>query len=89
MFDADPELTNHEEGRHVFYHHGSPVTRANDPDDNSASLSCFDSVSDGEGFSKGRCGQHTIPFDMILPIGKGAKGSWKGKQGVVRYIVIA
>jgi len=26
---------------------------------------------------------------MNLPIGKGAKGPWKGKQGVVRYIAIA
>jgi hypothetical protein len=36
----------------------------------------------------GNPGTHTFPFSMQLPIGKGAKGSLKCKQGVVRYIVI-
>ncbi|KAH8921767.1 hypothetical protein BT69DRAFT_1371213 [Atractiella rhizophila] len=29
-----------------------------------------------------------FPFEIRLPLSKGAKGSWKGKQGVIRYIAI-
>ena len=57
--------------------------------DDSAALPCVDSAPDTEGFQKAVIGQHDIPFSLQLPVGKGAKGGWKGKQGVVRYIVIA
>lgn len=69
------------EARHIFYHHASSIS-TDEP------LPCFEPTADHEGFYKGKPGQHTVPFDMLLPIGKGAKGGWKGKQGVVRYIVI-
>lgn len=29
-----------------------------------------------------------MPVKMLIPVGKGAKGPWKGKQGDVRYIAI-
>lgn len=29
-----------------------------------------------------------MPVGMMLPAGAGAKGPWKGKSGVVRYIAI-
>ena len=51
-------------------------------------LPCFDSHPDEEGFYKGKIGAHAFPFEMRLPIGKGAKGPLKSKQGVVKYIVI-
>ncbi|GAA6057651.1 hypothetical protein JCM3770_000281 [Rhodotorula araucariae] len=71
------------DGRYIFYHASSPASPPSDP------LSCHDSPADGEGFHLGKVGQHNVPVKMSLPIGKGAKGPWKGKQGVVRYIAIA
>ena len=59
------------------------------PQGSVVALPCFDSSVDEEGFHKAKIGQHVVPFSMPLPIGRGAKGAWKGKQGVVRYIVIA
>ncbi|BGP46145.1 hypothetical protein JCM10450v2_001985 [Rhodotorula kratochvilovae] len=71
------------DGRYIFYHASSPASSSSDP------LSCYGSPADGEGFHLGKVGQHNVPVKMSLPIGKGAKGPWKGKQGVVRYIAIA
>lgn len=51
-------------------------------------LPCYESDPDAEGFCKGKIGIHTFPFHMRLPLGKGAKGGLKCKQGVVKYIVI-
>ncbi|GAA6064551.1 hypothetical protein JCM10212_005778 [Sporobolomyces blumeae] len=82
------ELSSHD-ARHIFFHHASSVSAIEDFRGNSTPLPCFDSEADEEGFRQGRVGQHTIPFKMVVPIGKGAKGGWKGKQGVVRYIAIA
>lgn len=75
--------------RYIFYHHASPLSIANASQVDPASLPCFDSAADAEGFCKGRVGQYKVPFKLHLPPGKGAKGCWKNKQGAVRYIVIA
>ncbi|GAA5901477.1 hypothetical protein JCM8208_001813 [Rhodotorula glutinis] len=71
------------DGRYIFYHASAPASTSTDP------LACYDSPADNEGFHRGKSGQHNVPVKMNLPIGKGAKGPWKGKQGVVRYIAIA
>ncbi|GAA5835446.1 hypothetical protein JCM9279_004542 [Rhodotorula babjevae] len=71
------------DGRYIFYHASAPASTSTDP------LACYDSAADSEGFHRGRSGQHNVAVKMNLPIGKGAKGPWKGKQGVVRYIAIA
>jgi hypothetical protein len=78
-----------QDARHIFYHHASHFTSIEDSKGGSRPLPCFKSDPDHEGFAKGRVGQHKVPFKLVLPIGKGAKGSWKTKQGAVRYIVIA
>ncbi|KAL8278464.1 hypothetical protein RQP46_009154 [Phenoliferia psychrophenolica] len=80
------ELAAHD-ARHIFYHHASSVSSMDGS--TAASLPCVESERDDEGFQKGVIGQHVVPFSLRLPVGKGAKGGWKGKQGVVRYIVIA
>ena len=74
--------------RHIFYHHAASIVNY----DNAGQierLAYHESTPDLEGYSKGKFGQHSVPFSVVLPIGKGAKGGWKGKQGIVRYIVIA
>ncbi|KPV75995.1 uncharacterized protein RHOBADRAFT_43430 [Rhodotorula graminis WP1] len=71
------------DGRYIFYHASAPASTSTDP------LACYDSPADSEGFHRGKSGQHNVAVKMSLPIGKGAKGPWKGKQGVVRYIAIA
>lgn len=78
-----------QDARHIFYHHASSISSISSSSGAPLPLPCFDSNPDSEGFSKGLTGQHTVPFSMLLPIGQGAKGGFKGKQGVVRYIVIA
>ncbi|SCZ97704.1 BZ3500_MvSof-1268-A1-R1_Chr4-3g07389 [Microbotryum saponariae] len=75
------------EARHVFYHHAAHIESTTIAKDRS--LPFCDPLGDDEGFHKGRLGEHAVPFAMSLPVGKGAKGGWKCKQGVVRYIVIA
>ncbi|KAM0754096.1 hypothetical protein T439DRAFT_378184 [Meredithblackwellia eburnea MCA 4105] len=79
------ELSSHD-ARHIFYHHATSLSTL---EGSAAPLPCFEKDSDEEGYQKGVVGQHLVPFSLHLPIGKGAKGGWKGKQGVVRYIVIA
>lgn len=78
-----------QDARHIFYHHASSVTNLPASNGPPLALPCFASDADPESFHRGRIGQHTIPFSMQLPLGKGAKGGCKGKAGVVRYIVIA
>lgn len=72
-----------EEARHVFYHHSIEINQVD-----GRPLPCYASQADGEGFSRGSVGNHAFPFSMHLPMGRGAKGSFSGKQGVVKYIVI-
>ncbi|KAJ8295547.1 Merlin [Rhodotorula toruloides] len=74
------------DGRYVFFHHAATV---DSPSASHSPLPCFDSDSDEEDFHRARVGQHNVPVEMLVPIGRGAKGPWKGKQGVVRYIAIA
>jgi hypothetical protein len=66
--------------RNVFYHHAATIE--------AGELPFVASSPDTEGFVKGKAGSHTFPFSLHLPVGKGAKGPLKCKQGVVRYIVI-
>ncbi|KAK4698564.1 hypothetical protein P7C70_g7709, partial [Phenoliferia sp. Uapishka_3] len=82
------ELAAHD-ARHIFYHHASNIPTNVDDTSSSAPLPWINSAPDAEGFQRAVVGQHVAPFSLQLPIGKGAKGGWKGKQGVVRYIVIA
>lgn len=72
------------DGRYVFFHHAATI---DSPEFSSSA--CSDSDGDAEDFYRARVGQHTVPVEMLVPIGRGAKGPWKGKQGVVRYIAIA
>ncbi|KAL9932699.1 hypothetical protein V8E36_008398 [Tilletia maclaganii] len=51
-------------------------------------LPCFAGSPDMEGYCRGKEGVHEIPFALDIPIGRGAKGSYRGKTAVVRYIVI-
>ncbi|BGP30179.1 hypothetical protein JCM10296v2_001931 [Rhodotorula toruloides] len=74
------------DGRYVFFHHAATI---DSPDGSRSPLGCFDSDGDEEDFHRARVGQHNVPVEMLVPIGRGAKGPWKGKQGVVRYIAIA
>lgn len=71
------------EGRYIFYHASAPANESKGP------LSFYDSDADEEGYHRAKAGPHSVAVRMRLPIGKGAKGPWKGKQGVVRYIAIA
>ncbi|KAK9894367.1 hypothetical protein P389DRAFT_95525 [Cystobasidium minutum MCA 4210] len=78
-----------EDARHVFYHHSVCIEHLpSTSGDEKAPLPCYASKPDDEGFCKGKTGTHAFPFEMQLPTGKGAKGSWKGKAGIVKYIVI-
>ncbi|CAO1616287.1 unnamed protein product [Sympodiomycopsis kandeliae] len=77
----------HPGGSQPFVLHGSP-TLSSPEAEGRAPLACFASQADHEGYSVGREGSHSIPFSLEMPIGKGAKGSYRGKNGLVRYIVI-
>lgn len=98
------ELLGGDDTRHIFFHHagfvhgdqeraqpfmlhGSP-SLSSPENDGRMPLPCFASQPDAEGYSVGREGVHSIPFAMEVPIGKGAKGSYRGKTAHVRYIVI-
>jgi len=56
--------------------------------DNRRPLACFASPADSEGYCVAKEGSHSVPFALELPVGKGAKGSYRGKHAIVRYIVI-
>lgn len=51
-------------------------------------LPCFEGQADEEGYYQAARGVCGFPMNLRLPIGKGAKGSYKSKAGEVRYIVI-
>ncbi|SOV06021.1 uncharacterized protein UDID_19255 [Ustilago sp. UG-2017a] len=70
-----------------YYLHGSPTLSSPETASFSA-LACFNGGSDAEGYAEGKVGSHSIPFSLELPVSKGAKGSYRGKNAVVRYIVI-
>ncbi|PWN53971.1 hypothetical protein IE53DRAFT_71553 [Violaceomyces palustris] len=70
-----------------YFLHGSP-TLSSPEGRGHFPLPCFASSPDVEGYSIGREGCHSIPFSLELPIAKGAKGSYRGKSALVRYIVI-
>jgi hypothetical protein len=82
------ELSGSEDARHVFYHHSAQIDDIALANGRSESLPCYGSQPDEEGFCRGKVGNHTFPFNMPLPVGKGAKGSLKSSKGVVKYIVI-
>lgn len=77
-----------EDARHVFYHHSESIDSLSTDADAPVALPCYESEPDGEGFCKGKVGDHTFPFNMQLPLQRGAKGGLKCKQGIVKYIVI-
>ncbi|PWN26839.1 hypothetical protein BDZ90DRAFT_193152 [Jaminaea rosea] len=98
------ELLGGDDTRHIFFHHagfvhgdderaqpfmlhGSPNVTSPESEGR-VPLPCFATQPDAEGYSVGREGVHSIPFAMEVPIGKGAKGSYRGKSAHVRYIVI-
>ncbi|CAO1631190.1 unnamed protein product [Jaminaea pallidilutea] len=74
-------------GSQPFVLHGSPNLSMPE-NDGSARLSCYAGGPDFEGYAPGREGAHSVPFSMELPIGKGVKGTYRGKNAHVRYIVI-
>ncbi|CEH19508.1 ARRESTIN DOMAIN CONTAINING PROTEIN [Ceraceosorus bombacis] len=67
--------------------HGSPDL-CSPQAEGRAPLPCFASAPDSEGYYIGAEGNHSIPFTLEMPVGKGAKGAFRGKHAVVRYIVI-
>lgn len=70
-----------------YFLHGSPALSSPETAPFSA-LACFSGQPDAEGYAEGKVGSHSIPFSLELPVSKGAKGSYRGKNAVVRYIVI-
>ncbi|KAH9816612.1 hypothetical protein DFH28DRAFT_1160021 [Melampsora americana] len=81
------------DSRHVFYHYPVKIPMKSKPEPKKTQaaknmLSILEEPVDEEGFVQSRAGLHAYPFQIRLPIGQGAKGIWKGKQGTVRYIVI-
>uniref|UniRef100_V5GFC3 Arrestin C-terminal-like domain-containing protein n=1 Tax=Kalmanozyma brasiliensis (strain GHG001) TaxID=1365824 RepID=V5GFC3_KALBG len=89
--------------RHIFYHHASLIdgdssrdnvhrhgspTFASPETAAFPALPCYAGAPDAEGYAVGKIGIHSIPFSLDLPIAKGAKGSYRCKHAVVRYIVI-
>lgn len=84
VIDGMPKIGNGPARPYIL--HGSPVLS---PEvDNRRPLACFGSAPDAEGYCLARDGNHSIPFSLELPVGKGAKGSFRSKHAVVRYIVI-
>lgn len=69
-----------------YYLHDSPTLSSPEAASFSA-LACFNGGPDAEGYAEGKVGSHSIPFSLELPVLKGAKGSYRGKNAVVRYIV--
>lgn len=70
-----------------YYLDGSPTLSSPETGAFTA-LACFNGGPDKEGYAEGKLGSHSIPFSLELPVSKGAKGSYRGKSAVVRYIVI-
>lgn len=84
VIDGSPKIGSGASQPYVL--HGTPSLSPEA--DNRQLLACFSSPADSEGYCIAREGTHSVPFAMELPIGKGAKGSYRGKHAIVRYIVI-
>ncbi|SNX85572.1 uncharacterized protein MEPE_04281 [Melanopsichium pennsylvanicum] len=82
----DGDRSNHGPSE-PYYLDGSPMLSSPETAPFSA-LACFSGGPDAEGYAEGKVGSHSIPFSLELPVSKGAKGSYRGKNAVVRYIVI-
>ena len=67
--------------------HGSPTLSA--PEAAGAKHPIYSSPADEDGYFPAKEGEHSIPFSLEIPIGKGAKGSYRGKHAIIRYIAIA
>lgn len=94
-----------EDVRHVFYHHASVIDgdRSVDgpsepyvlhgspapPLSGAGLLPCYASLPDAEGYYLGKEGTHVLPFTLQLPVGRGAKGSYRSDRAEVGYIAIA
>ncbi|KDN48840.1 hypothetical protein K437DRAFT_267502 [Tilletiaria anomala UBC 951] len=87
--------------RYIFYHqaaivtadasesfilHGSPIFSA--PERGGQKHPIYSSAADEEGYFTAKEGEHFIPFSLDIPVGKGAKGTYRGKHACVRYIAI-
>lgn len=84
VIDGSPRVGNGASQPYVL--HGAPSLSPQA--DNRRPLPCFASSADSEGYCVAKEGSHSVPFAMELPVGKGAKGSYRGKHAIVRYIVI-
>lgn len=84
VIDGSPKVGSG--GSRPYVLHGSPTLSPEA--DNRQQLACFASAPDTEGYCVAKEGQHSIPFALELPVGKGAKGVYRGKHALVRYIVI-
>lgn len=84
VIDGSPKIGSGASQPYVL--HGTPSLSPEA--DNRMPLACFSSPADYEGYCVAKEGTHSVPFAMELPVGKGAKGSYRGKHAIVRYIVI-
>ena len=84
VIDGSPRVGSGPSRPYVL--HGTPSLSPEA--DNRKPLACFASQADSEGYCVAKEGSHSIPFALELPVGKGAKGSYRGKHAIVRYIVI-
>lgn len=92
-----------DETRHIFYHHASVLDGDRSVDGpsepyvlhgavdqvESQMLPCYASLPDADGFYLGKGGEFELPFTLSLPIGRGARGSYKSAHAQVGYLVIA
>lgn len=85
VIDGDRSLDGPSEP--YFLHGSTSFSKGEGGED--ATLPCFASLPDKEGFSLGQEGHHVIPFSLSLPMGKGAKGSYESASSEVGYILIA
>lgn len=92
-----------DETRHIFYHHASVLDGDRSVDgpsepyvlhgavdqEESLMLPCYASLPDADGYYLGKGGEFELPFTLSLPIGRGARGSYKSAHAQVGYLVIA
>lgn len=93
-----------EDTRHVFYHHASVLDSDRSVDgpsepyvlqgpagqnEEEQMLPCYASLPDSDGYYLGKGGDYELPFTLTLPIGRGARGSFRSSRAQVGYLVIA
>ncbi|WFD36054.1 hypothetical protein MCUN1_002925 [Malassezia cuniculi] len=94
-----------DETRHVFYHHASVLDGDRSVDgpsepyvlhgsttqaaEDTQMLPCYASLPDNDGYYLGKRGEYELPFSLSLPIGRGARGSYRSAKAQVGYLVIA